>query len=99
MAGPRTGACLPVRRRSARGWLARWAPVVLWALLISLLSTGWFTGERTGSFLLPLLRTLFPAASLTTLAAIHHGMRKLAHVLEYLVLSVLLSRALRDTRI
>ena len=74
------------RERGSRGsgenrreQLARWIPVVLWALLISVLSTGWFTGERTGSFLLPLLRGLFPAASHATLVAIHHAIRKLAH--------------------
>lgn len=94
----RTGAGLPARRRSGREQLSRWTPVVLWALLISLLSTGWFGGEQTGAFLLPLLRVLFPEASLTTLATIHHAIRKLAHFLEYLVLSVLLARALRDGR-
>lgn len=96
MAIRRTGARVPGSRREQ---LARWIPVVLWALLISLLSTGWFTGERTGSFLMPLLRALFPDASHATLIAIHHGIRKVAHFLEYLVLSVLLSRALRDRRI
>jgi VanZ family protein len=98
MAIRRTGARVPGLRRNRREQLARWIPVVLWALLISVLSTGWFTGERTGSFLMPLLRGLFPAASHATLVAIHHAVRKLAHFLEYLVLSVLLSRALRGRR-
>jgi VanZ family protein len=98
MAMRRARTRAPERRRSRREQLARWVPAVLWALFISLLSTGWFSGERTGSILLPLLRALFPEASLATLATIHHAIRKLAHFLEYLVLSVLLTRALRDER-
>jgi VanZ family protein len=58
-------------------------------------STGWFTGENTGGFIIPLLAALFPGASPATLAALHHLIRKSAHFVEYLVLSVLLFRALR----
>jgi len=75
--------------------LHRWLPAGLWAALISFLSTGWFSGERTGAILLPLLALLFPHASLDELRAMHFAIRKLAHFTEYLVLSVLLYRALR----
>ena len=80
------------------GRLSRWLPVALWAALISLFSTGWFTGERTGAVLLPILAVLFPGASASELGAIHHAVRKLAHFTEYLVLSVLLYRALSGGR-
>jgi VanZ family protein len=63
-------------------------------LVISTLSTGWFTGEQTGYVLLPLLRWLFPSATFAQLVAMHHVVRKLAHFTEYLVLGVLLYRAL-----
>jgi VanZ family protein len=74
--------------------LARWLPVLAWAVVISVFSTQWFSGERTGRILLPLLAALFPHASRAELLAIHHAIRKVAHVVEYLVLGLLLFRAL-----
>ncbi len=74
--------------------LGRWLPVVAWAGVIWTLSSGWFTGERTGAVLLPLLSTLFPRATPGQLVVVHEGIRKLAHFAEYLILSVLLYRAL-----
>jgi len=71
-------------------------PVVLWATCISGFSTGVFTGQRTASFLLPLLATLFPHVRPEHLLTIHQGIRKLAHLTEYFILSVLLYRALRQ---
>ncbi len=74
--------------------LGRWLPVVAWAGVIWTLSGGGFSGERTGAVILPLLSTLFPSATPGQLAAVHEGIRKLAHFAEYLILSVLLYRAL-----
>ena len=76
--------------------LRAWLAVVAWALLISTFSTSWFSGEQTGNFLLPILRTLLPWAQPEHLDAIHALIRKAAHVGEYLVLGVLLVRALRE---
>ena len=76
----------------------RWLPALAWAGLISLFSTGWFTGDRTGALLLPLLATIFPHAGPEELKAWHMFIRKLAHFTEYLVLSVLLYQALRRRR-
>jgi VanZ family protein len=67
---------------------------VLWAALISSFSTGWFSAEQTGGFLIPFLAFLFPEATPAQLRAAHVAVRKLAHFGEYLVLSVLLYRAL-----
>lgn len=78
------------------GVLRRWLPVILWAACISGFSTGVFTGQRTASILLPMLATLFPHARPEHLLAIHQAIRKLAHFSEYLVLSVLLYRALHQ---
>ena len=80
---------------SSREQIVRWLAVVLWSTLISIFSTRWFTGERTAAILLPILVILFPHASPAELATIHHAIRKTAHFAEYLVLSVLLYRALR----
>src|SRR5207247_1608920 len=74
--------------------LGRWLPVVAWAGVIWTLSSGSFSGERTGTVILPLLSTLFPHATPGQLDAVHQGIRKLAHFAEYLILSVLLCRAL-----
>jgi len=79
---------------SSREQLLRWLPVVGWAALISVFSTGAFAFERTGAVMLPVLTFLFPWAGAEELRAIHATTRKLAHFTEYLVLSVLLYRAL-----
>lgn len=78
------------------GPLARWLPVVLWAAVISLLSSDAFSGDNTGGMMLPLLRTLLPAASADDLLAAHAVLRKLAHVTEYAILAMLVFRALDD---
>ena len=78
--------------------LRRWLPVVVWAAVISTFSTGWFTGERTVAYIMPLLAALFPSASIEQLRTMHYVIRKSAHFTEYLVLSVLLYRALRGGR-
>jgi VanZ family protein len=78
--------------------LGRWLPVIAWAGVIWTLSGSWFTGERTGSFLLPILAALFPRATSAQLQAMHQAIRKLAHFTEYLILSLLLYRALRSER-
>jgi VanZ family protein len=80
---------------TTRDIVARWLLVVSWATLISILSTGWFAGEYTGSIVIRVLTTLFPHATLATLAAAHQGLRKMAHFAEYFVLGVLLYQALR----
>jgi len=83
---------LPRSSPRLRAWLA----VVSWALLISTFSTGWFSGEQTGSLLLPILHALLPWAPPEHLDVLHAMIRKSAHVVEYLVLGVLLVRALRE---
>lgn len=83
-----------MRRRWNGETIRRWAPVAAWLLIIATFSSGWFSGVQTGSFLLPILRWLFPSATFAQLMVAHQVARKLAHFLEYLVLSVLIYRAL-----
>ena len=89
---------MPPLKSSSPGPLGRWLPVLAWAGIIWTLSSGWFSGERTGAVLLPLLSALFPRATPGQLDAVHTGLRQLAHFTEYLILSVLLYRALRAER-
>jgi VanZ family protein len=85
---------LPDHRPSAR--LRAWLAVAVWAALISLFSSAWFSGDHTGGLLFPLLQALLPGAGPERVQALHAGIRKSAHVAEYLVLAVLLVRALRE---
>jgi VanZ family protein len=81
-------------RRSWGDTVRRWGPVAAWLLVISALSSGWFSGVQTGYFLIPVIRWLFPSATWADLLAAHRLVRKLAHFAEFLVLGVLLYRAL-----
>jgi VanZ family protein len=75
--------------------LGFWLPVVLWAALISCLSTDLFSASHTSLIIIPLLHRLLPSANPETLERLHFFIRKLAHFSEYFVFSVLLMRALR----
>jgi VanZ family protein len=81
-------------RSAATGAASRWVPVVVWAGVISLLSSEAFSGDHTGGLLLPVLQMLLPGASADALLALHALARKLAHVVEYAILAVLAVRAL-----
>jgi VanZ family protein len=58
-------------------------------------STGLLAAEQTSRFLVPFLRWLRPDISNETLAQIHFVVRKLGHISEYAILSMLLWRAVR----
>jgi VanZ family protein len=72
--------------------LKTWIPVIAWALLIFFASTSMFSAEHTGSLIEPVLRWLLPWASITSIEALHYGIRKLAHFTEFGVLFLLLIR-------
>jgi VanZ family protein len=80
------------------GWLPRWWPVLVWAIIISLFSTGAFTSDNTASFFIPILHRLLPKASYPVLFRIHHYIRKCSHFTEYFVFSLLILRAIRGGR-
>jgi hypothetical protein len=62
--------------------------------LIALGSSSLLSGDRTGGWILAPLGQVAPWASPATLAAIHFGLRKLGHVVEYGILAILWHRAL-----
>ena len=70
-------------------------PVVLWMLLMFSGSTELLSAEHTSRFLEPFLRWLYPGISPRSIAAVHFGVRKLAHITEYAILTSLLWSALR----
>ena len=72
-----------------------WIPVFLWMGLTYLMSTASFSAEHTSLIIEPILRFLFPSISLHELHLVHGVIRKLAHLTEYFVLSLLLFRAFR----
>ena len=72
-----------------------WIPAIIWAGLISDLSTDTFSSDRTSVFIVPALRWLFPHAAIETIELMHAVLRKMAHLTEYFILSFLLMRALR----
>ena len=88
--GPR-----PSPRSRNRLW--RYGPVVLWALVIFIFSSGLFSGSNTSSVLKPLLLWVYPSASETGLAFIHSLIRKGGHFTEYAILALLAARALRTS--
>ena len=76
------------------GWVGRWLPVLLWAAVIWTFSTGWFDGDGTRGFLVPLLAAIFPFLTPEALEAVHQVLRKVAHLAEFAILAVLVARAL-----
>ena len=53
------------------GLLHLWLPPVLWMAVIFWFSSGEFSADATGSFLMPLLRWLAPWASDAQLQTVH----------------------------
>jgi VanZ family protein len=76
-------------------WLKRWWPALVWAVVISGLSTGSFSSDHTSRFIVPFLHWLLPSASHHTLEILHHIIRKCAHFTEYFILSLLIFRSIR----
>jgi VanZ family protein len=76
-----------------RSFFKYWLPVLLWLGIMFVGSTDLLSGEHTSRLLVPLLRWLKPDISSEALAQIHFLVRKLAHISEYAILSMLLWRA------
>jgi VanZ family protein len=73
----------------------KWLPAILWACLISILSTDLFSNTHTSHIIIPLLHWIFPRATAETLERMHAVIRKSAHVTEYFIFSIFLLRGLR----
>jgi VanZ family protein len=77
-----------------RSFSKYWLPVLIWLGIMFVGSTDLLSAEQTSRFLVPFLRWLRPDISSEALAQIHFVVRKLAHISEYAILSMLLWRAL-----
>jgi VanZ family protein len=78
-----------------RIFLLYWLPVLLWMAAIFLMSTSRFSMAQTSRFILPMLKLLFRRIDEERLTKTHIRIRESAHFVEYLILSVLVFRALR----
>lgn len=78
--------------------LRYWWPTALWAAAIFFFSTDYFSSEHTSRFIFPILAWLFPRADFEFLLLAHFYIRKSAHVMEYLILSLLLLHGIRQGR-
>lgn len=72
-----------------------WLPVVAWAALISLFSTDTFHGGLTQGIVRPVLLFFLPDLSQEMVGLVHTVVRKLAHMTEYCILTLLLYREFR----
>jgi VanZ family protein len=78
--------------------LKYWLPAIAVAIVISLFSTHYFSAEKTGRVILPILHLLFPTANAHMLRLMHFGIRKLAHITEFGVFSVAIFHGIRGPR-
>jgi VanZ family protein len=77
--------------------LKYWLPVVFWMAVIFSASSDSQSGHRSSQIIGPIVRWLIPGISKSAEERIVAVVRKLAHVMEYAVLAVLLWRARRGT--
>ncbi len=77
------------------GWVRAWWPAIAWACFIFIMSTDSFSVQHTYRIIEPILRWLFPSITRAQFALIHHIIRKMAHLTEYFMFSVLIYRGVR----
>jgi len=80
--------------RSNPKLLRAWLLVLLWAAVVWSLGGDAFSASETSRFLRPLLERLLPGFSVSDMYRLLYGIRKMAHVVEYALLAVLILRAL-----
>jgi VanZ family protein len=84
------------QKQAGKYSITNWVPVILWAGLIFYFSTEQFSSSQTSRLLGPFLSWLFPGISADRIQLVHLLLRKLGHLTEYLVFSILLLHALRQ---
>jgi VanZ family protein len=72
-----------------------WVPVILGMIFIYWMSTESFSSRSTFRFIDQIIRFFAPSLSPKEIVMINGVIRKLAHVIEYMVLGILLFRAFR----
>ena len=75
--------------------LRYWLPVAAWVALITFFSTDVFHGGLTRGIVRSVLLFFSPEISQESIELVHLAVRKLAHVFEYFVLTLLLYRGIR----
>ncbi len=80
---------------SSRDFTRYWLPVILFACFIFWMSTETFSSEHTFSVVRSIISYLASGLSAEEVDLIHAIIRKIAHVVEYLILGFLLFRAFR----
>lgn len=71
-----------------------WLPVLLWMVIIFSASSDSRSYQHSSLLFEPLVRWLFPQMSPAHVAMLHHLFRKCCHLAEYVVLAVMVWRAL-----
>ena len=84
-------------RPTRRFW--RYAPLIVWMLVIFFASSNDFSASSTSRFIRPLFAWLFPGITEGQLVRIHFLIRKSAHFVEYAVLGFLAARAFSSSSI
>jgi VanZ family protein len=72
--------------------IKNWLPAAIWASLILLASSDWFSAAHTRSILESFFHWLFPSWSPYSVYKAHLVVRKCAHFFEYAVLAILVMR-------
>jgi len=81
---------------SLRDRVSAWAPAIVWALVIFFMSTEEMSEPHTRIWLEPIVRFFLPALSEGAFDLLHAVVRKLTHVAEYFVLTLLVERGWRQ---
>jgi glycopeptide antibiotics resistance protein len=79
-----------------KSFLKYWLPLLIWLGVIFVGSTSGMSAEETSRYIVPFLLWLKPGMSPKAIWIILVVARKCAHLIEYMVLALLLWRALRS---
>lgn len=71
-----------------------WILVIAWMSIIFFFSTDLFSGSQTSRIIRPFLKWFAPDISAESIATVQLVFRKIAHLVEYAILSILCCRAL-----
>jgi VanZ family protein len=81
-----------------QAFLKFWLPVLFWMALIFSASSDSHSYQHSSQVVEPLLHWLFPQMSQEHVNAIHHVLRKCAHLTEYAIFGLLVWRALHRSQ-
>lgn len=70
-----------------------WIPIIVLFGIMFWMSGGNFTSGRTSEFFFPKIKSMFPGLSPEGVTFVHELIRKIAHVVEFFLLGLLLSFA------